>query len=72
MRKLLSSIFSAAICAVALSTDCGAASALPKSDVSAPSAKLILVDARCGRGWHWVPAGYAKHAKWRAAHCARD
>jgi hypothetical protein len=24
----------------------------------------------CGRGWHWEEAGYAKHRKWRPAHCA--
>ena len=24
----------------------------------------------CGKGQRWVPAGYAKHGKYRAAHCA--
>ncbi len=25
----------------------------------------------CGPGWYWEQAGYAKHGKWRPAHCAR-
>ncbi len=33
---------------------------------------IITVDARCGPGQHWVPEGYAKHAKWRPGHCAAD
>jgi len=28
-----------------------------------------LEDA-CGAGWRWDDAGYAKHGKWRPAHCA--
>jgi hypothetical protein len=24
----------------------------------------------CGPGWRWEDAGYAKHGKWRPAHCA--
>jgi hypothetical protein len=24
----------------------------------------------CGAGWQWEQAGYAKHGKWRPAHCA--
>jgi hypothetical protein len=23
----------------------------------------------CGPGWYWQEAGYAKHGKWRPAHC---
>ncbi len=23
----------------------------------------------CPQGWHWQPADYAKHAKWRPGHC---
>jgi hypothetical protein len=25
---------------------------------------------KCGQGQHWVPAGYARHGKYRAGHCA--
>jgi hypothetical protein len=25
---------------------------------------------KCGKGQHWVPAGYAKHGKYRTGHCA--
>jgi hypothetical protein len=24
----------------------------------------------CAPGWYWEEAGYAKHGKWRPAHCA--
>ncbi len=24
----------------------------------------------CGHGWYWEQPGYAKHGKWRPAHCA--
>jgi len=30
----------------------------------------IAVGDGCGPGSHWVPPGYAKHAKWRPGHCA--
>jgi hypothetical protein len=33
------------------------------------SAQNLLPVVRCPNGWHWVPAGYAKHAKWRPSHC---
>lgn len=26
----------------------------------------------CGPGWSWEQAGYAKHGKWRPAHCAPE
>jgi hypothetical protein len=25
---------------------------------------------KCGKGQHWVAAGYAKHGKYRIGHCA--
>jgi hypothetical protein len=25
---------------------------------------------KCPKGQYWVPAGYAKHGKYRAGHCA--
>ena len=34
------------------------------------SQSLVLVKHHCGKGQHWVPAGYAEHGKYRAAHCA--
>ena len=37
----------------------------------ATSAKGVPVATHnCGKGQHWVPAGYAKHGKYRAGHCA--
>jgi hypothetical protein len=42
----------------------------PSSAIIAPVSKVVLVAHHCGQGRHWVPAGYAKHGKWRAGHCA--
>jgi hypothetical protein len=42
----------------------------PTSAIVAPVSKVVLVADHCGQGRHWVPAGYAKHGKWRAGHCA--
>lgn len=50
----------------------GAAPALPTPAAVAPAIAAVPIDARCGRGWHWVPPHYAKHAKWRAGYCSRN
>jgi hypothetical protein len=34
------------------------------------SGNLLAVSHKCGKGQYWVPAGYAKHGKYRAGHCA--
>lgn len=69
MRKLALALLSAVLCAAALGA--GAAPALPK-DTAAASGRpaIVRIDARCGHGWHYVPAGYARRGKWRAAHCS--
>ena len=37
----------------------------------AASSKAILpAKTSCPKGQRWVPAGYAKHGKYRAGHCA--
>jgi hypothetical protein len=37
----------------------------------ASSSKAILAaNPSCPKGQRWVPAGYAKHGKYRAGHCA--
>jgi hypothetical protein len=35
----------------------------------APMAKSVPAAHHCGKGQRWVPAGYAKHGKYRAGHC---
>lgn len=51
--------------------DAGATPTLRNSDWTAHvSQSLVLVKHHCGNGQHWVPAGYAQHGKYRAAHCA--
>ena len=51
--------------------DAGATPSLRNSDPAAHvSQNLVLAKHHCGKGQYWVPAGYAKHGKYRAAHCA--
>ena len=39
--------------------------------LSAPVSQTVpTASHNCGKGQHWVPAGYAKHGKYRAGHCA--
>jgi hypothetical protein len=57
----------AAISAVAV-----AAPRFPNREAVAPAANIAPAGTRCGHGWHWVPAGYAKHGKWRDGHCSRN
>jgi len=45
------------------------APALPNKTEAASTSNIVLVDRRCGPGSHWVRSGYAKHGKWRPAHC---
>jgi hypothetical protein len=41
------------------------------SIVVAPVSKSVpAATHNCGKGQRWVPAGYAKHGKYRAGHCA--
>jgi hypothetical protein len=35
-----------------------------------PTAAIVQVAGGCGRGYRWVPPGYAKHGKYRLGHCA--
>ena len=50
------------------------AAATPSPRNSDPAAhasqNLVLAKHHCGKGQYWVAAGYAKHGKYRAAHCA--
>lgn len=51
--------------------DAGATPSPRNSDPAAHvSQNLVLAKHHCGKGQYWVPAGYAKHGKYRAAHCA--
>ena len=51
--------------------DARATPSVRNSDLAANiSQGLVLVKHHCGKGQYWVPAGYAKHGKYRAAHCA--
>jgi hypothetical protein len=42
--------------------------------IRAPAATVATIvpvaSHKCAKGQYWVPAGYAKHGKYRAGHCA--
>jgi hypothetical protein len=63
-------------CLVALGLAAGlqTAGAAPSLSSSAAagfiSRSLPIAHHKCGKGQYWVAAGYAKHGKYRAAHCA--
>ena len=49
----------------------GAAPSLSSSVSAGPISRSVPVARhKCGKGQYWVPSGYAKHGKYRAAHCA--
>ncbi len=72
MRGFLWLVLSGILCALALGTAAMAAPEMSDNHALARSPDLVLVDARCGHGWHYVPQGYARHGKWRDAHCSRN
>jgi hypothetical protein len=59
-----------AVVGVAVPMVARAAPALPNRTEAASAPNIVLVDRRCGQGGHWIRSGYAKHGKWRDAHCA--
>ena len=38
--------------------------------LSSPQISVPVASHKCPQGQRWVPAGYAKHGKYRAGHCA--
>lgn len=38
--------------------------------IAVASTSIPAASHKCGNGQRWVPAGYAKHGKYRAGHCA--
>ena len=48
-----------------------ASPSLPDGAALASSPTSVLVaHHHCGQGQRWIPAGYAKHGKYRPGHCA--
>jgi hypothetical protein len=41
-----------------------------RAAIGALSQSVPVASHKCGQGQRWVPAGYAKHGKYRAGHCA--
>ena len=67
MRVTTLALLSVICCAAVLPA--AAAPSGPRSAIISPVPKVVLIAHHCGQGRHWVPAGYAKHGKWRAGHC---
>jgi hypothetical protein len=60
---------------IGLATVCISATAVPLTPERASAGlarEMVPVANGCPHGWHWVPAGYAVHGKWRPAPCARN
>ena len=47
-----------------------AAPSAPNKEAIALVSGIVPAAQKCGAGQRWVPAGYAKHGKYRAGHCA--
>jgi hypothetical protein len=61
--------FFGALSLAAVLPGAGAAPSAPSQATLAPAAKSVMIAQKCEKGYRWVPAGYAKHGKWRAARC---
>ena len=46
------------------------APAQPDRQATTGFQEVAPADDPCASGWYWEGAGYAKHGKWRPAHCA--
>lgn len=68
-QPLIAAVFASV---VAIGTAAVAAPPFLSRSAVVPALSTVRTDARCGRGWHWVPPGYAKHGKWRDGHCSPD
>ena len=70
MRTYLGGFIVAVGLAAGLQTGFGAP-LMPSGVAAGPLSRSVPVaHHKCGKGQYWVPAGYAKHGKYRAAHCA--
>jgi hypothetical protein len=72
MRVSLLGLFGALCLIAILPATAEAAPLAPNQAIVAPAPKSVIIAQKCGKGYHWVPAGYAKKGKWRSAHCARN
>jgi hypothetical protein len=71
-RLLLASAFAIATLG-AITTFDPAANAMPNpapAQITNQTSAIVQVDARCGRGRHYVPR-HRYHGHWVAGHCAR-
>jgi len=60
--------------ALSLAVGFPTADATTSGPIRTPTATVTnsvpVASHKCPKGQYWVPAGYAKHGKYRAAHCA--
>ncbi len=70
--RAISIAAAAAVAAVVTPLAAWSAPAATTRSEAKPPPHVITVDYRCGPGWHWVEAGYAKKGKWRDGHCVPD
>jgi hypothetical protein len=70
MRIFLGRFIVAVGLVAGLQTANGAPSLSSSVNAGPISRSVPVAHHKCGKGQYWVPAGYAKHGKYRAAHCA--
>jgi hypothetical protein len=62
------------LAALGLTAGLSTADATISAPINAPEVTFTQTSPvaahNCGKGQRWVPAGYAKHGKYRAGHCA--
>ena len=60
------------LCLMCLAVTLPTAEATPtgQSRESVVSSNIVTVAHKCPQGQRWVPAGYAKHGKYRVGHCS--
>jgi hypothetical protein len=69
MRSLVVALLSVICLAAAFQP----AAATPQGRaIAAAGSNVVPIAHKCPQGQHWVPAGYAQHAKYRAGHCAAN
>jgi hypothetical protein len=60
--------------ALSLAAGFSIADATTSTPITTPAATVAkgvpVASHKCPKGQYWVPAGYAKHGKYRAGHCA--
>jgi hypothetical protein len=70
MRVYLLGLIGALGLVAGLQTATATPSLSSSTGLSGPPISVPAASHKCAQGQRWVPAGYAKHGKYRSGHCA--